>query len=367
MANGPADEVLFPDPQDQLLARIKLDPDKLVYLFREATASQHREEGGSVLDGFLADALAAKHRRQAWVWTKRLNEAFTAGLKRPIAELASALSSPALDHDRAAFVPVLDRIPEALTAQLGAQVEAARAAALALQTPSLRAAYVEAGALQGEFFRSKGALRRLAGKARKGVEGLLDRLELRFSAENLARFFLRLTESHLPDRVRSRAAEAVGTLQERIVEAALADLEDDLAGGLGEAVTRIERVGGFIRTKRSLLRGRVRMVTKLIQAVKDQPRELALLVPVFDRIRRGIKGRRSRGGLDAEAAAYLVKVDEQLDQMAFFVSRWKRNPGSQPSGELTNVWEAVFQALRAEDFEGLFADLEDSAELYEGS
>lgn len=352
---GPV-ENLFPDPQDQALTRIRDLPDQLIWLHRQSRAATHRKLtlGGGV-DSMLADALAEKHQAHSWAFTKRLREELQAGEDRRLRGLLESLEAPPLPADRAAFEPVLTRLPPPLRARVAGFEAAVEAAGRELEDPQHLAAYVAAAEAAPDFYRKKGALRRLAARTREGVAGLVDRLELRFSKENLTRFFARIATSRLSPAVRARAGEAVADLGTSLVDAVLQDLDDQIEGGLGSKVQSIESAGGYLRVKTAGTRGRLRVLLKLMQALKDDPGELRLFMPTFRQVRQGIKQRLRRSDLDAAGRGTLAKLDETLETSSLFMERWARAPASE-TGPM-NVWEAVWKALKAEDVEGLFVEL----------
>lgn len=343
---------LFPDPQDEALTRIRFEPDQVTWLFREAL--RHRTEGG-VLEGMLADALEQKHRRHAWALTRRLRE--DAGRARK--HFRRAVAEPPQPEDLAAFVPVFERLPTELRDEFSAAEMAAQQAAASLQDPSTRAAYLARCATQDRPFARRGWLTRQGKKLAKGVGGLVDRLELRFSKENLIRFFARVAGATRFDSVRGRAREALADLQADLQRAVLRDLDDQLEGGVGESIQSIEEVGGGIRTKSSLTRGRLRLVLKLMDALRDSPQDLRLFLPTLRVAARGVKQRlRSAQG---ETRDYLAKLDQTLETAETLLRLAARKPDA-PGARMPLV-DAIWSTLRAEDFEGLFAELDADPDL----
>lgn len=352
-------ENLYPDPQEKALARIRFEPDQVVWLFRQATASAHRRDAeGSGLDGLLAEALEQRHRLQAWALTRRLRE----GDAEALETFRAALAAPPEPEDLAAFGPVMPRLPDELRTSLGDAPAAIAAAAARLAAHEARADYVARAAARPDFYRKRSLFSRAWRKTREGLDGLVDRLEVRFSKENLARFFARLARSRLPDEVRSKADRVVGRLRGELTTKILEDLDDQLEGGLGGRIQEIERVGGFLRTKSAVTRGRLRVLVKLMQELKDAPEDLRLFLPTFREVRRGVRQRRGRAGLSAEARTYVEELDETLETTAFFLERWAKAPAARAG--TFNLWRAVFEALLAEDLDGHFAALKDEPDLF---
>lgn len=352
-------ENVFPEPQDQALTRIKLEADQVLWLFRQARASAHRKATQGGIDSLLADALTQKHQFHAWVLTKRLRREHEAGGAEHWERFARALAEPPQPEDLAAFVSVLERLPDALRGQLGAREAAARAAAGALDDPTRLADYVARCEAAPEFYKKRSWLGRQGRKAAKGLGGLLDRLELRFSKENLIRFFARLARGSRFDKVRERSRDAREALVRGLSDAVAADLEDQLEGGLGERVQAIELVAGGIRTKTALTRGRLRVVMKLMDALKDQPQDVRLFLPALEDAHRFVKQRRRDAAGDA--AAYLKRLDETLD-FAVLVHRRRAQQPDTPAPEQP-ILDAIWKTLKAEDFEGLFAELASDPDL----
>ena len=352
-------ENVFPEPQDEALARIKFEPDQVLWLFRQARASAHRKTTGGGVDLVLADALAQKHARHAWVLTRRLRESLEGGKDRPVRQFARAVREPPLPEDRAAFAPIFERLPAEMRGRFADAEAAAREAAASLEDPDRLARYVTRCEAEPDFYRRRGWLARQGKKVAKGVEGLVDRLELRFSKENLLRFFARLAGGSRHDKVQQRSRKALSSLQSGLLEAVVRDLDDQLEGGLGERVQSIELVSGGIRTKTALTRGRLRIVMKLMAALEDQPEDLRLFLPTLKGAHRAVKQRR-RAARD-EAAKYLERLDQTLEHSLLIHQIRARKSGSE-APEFP-VLDAIWRTLKAEDFEGLFAELAKDPDL----
>lgn len=350
-------ENLFPEPQDEALTRIKFEADQVLWLFRQARASAHRQANGSGIDSILAEPLAQKHARHAWLLTKRLRREHEAGKDRRYQRFARALAEPPLPEDLAAFVPVLERLPEELRDP--ATEAAARAAAAALTDPATLADYVTRCEAAPDFYKRRGWLARKGQKVAAGLDGLVDRLELRFSQENLLRFFARLAGGSRFAKVQGRSREALASLQGRLLDAVVRDLDDQLEGGLGERVQAVEKVSGGIRTKSAVTRGRLRVVMKLMAALEDQPQDLRLFLPTLRSAHRVVKQRlRGAGG---ETREYLEKLDQAVEMSLFIHQRRARKPDA-PAARYP-VLDAIWSTLKAEDFEGLFAELGEDPDL----
>lgn len=360
-------EVLFPDPQEKALSRIRYQPDQVIYLFRETQRHRHAGAGGAYLEQQLAEAVAGMHKRRCWRLTKQLRREHEAGKDKTWEQFREILAGIDIPEDLGAFVPVFERLDGAMAGDLQGYAGQAAEALQVLEDPTRLGLYVEAVAADPDFYTKRKALGRLWEKARKGIDGLIDRLEVRFSQENLIRFFSRFRKSRYPDELKGKASQVRTRLEERMVEAILEDFDDQVEGGIGGGLQSIMSGGGFIQTKTILLRGRLRILVKLMQELKQQPQELALFMPALKRIQQGIRGRLQRDDLDLEAKTYVRKVVETLDNTRVILGLIARKAGNaQPAEdtEASNLWRAVYEALSAQDFEGIFGEMKAHPESF---
>lgn len=349
----PVQQNLYPDPIEKALGRVRDPADKVLFAFRSAKQEHARSLSGNGLAQFLAKALDEHHRAVSWTFTREIERAHLAGDDGPAKELEGALSTLPVPADAAGYQHVLDRLPAALAPRFAAARANAQAQGAALADRAALDAYVQACAASPEFYRKTRLWTRAARLVRTGVDGLLDRLEDRVSAENLIRFFARVARGPLP-RTARHAADAMTSMRARLVEAARTELSDFVAGGMGERTQSIDVLeGGHLRTSSVLLTPRLRQVSKRTQALAD-PAERMLFMPIFAEVDRWITGQLAGGrALDEAGRAYFTKVHSTLEFMLTWMKANARNAApSAADPELDEVEKQV----RACDAEGLFRD-----------
>jgi len=350
MLDAPVKENLYPDPIDSQLARVRDPVDRVLVAFRAAEEQRLRALSGDGTAKFLSDALAEHHRQVAWSFTREL-----ATSEGATSELAGALASLPLPADAAAYAPVLDRLPAALAPQFAADRQRAAAAVAGLQDRAALEAYVRDAAATSGFFRKARLWTRAARAVTQGVDALVERLEDRFSAERLIRFFDRVARGPLP-RTAAHAADALASLRARLTSSCVQELSDRVAGGLSGATQSVDLLeNGALRVSTTLQPPRLRQVSNYVQALAD-PAQRALFLPVFQEVDRWCTGQLAGAGgraPDSTATSYLTRVHDSLENMVRWI-RLATRPVAAPADE---SWEDVRAALKDSDPEGLFADL----------
>lgn len=350
--DAPVQQNLYPEPIEKALARVRDPADRVLFVFRAAAAEKSKGLAGDGLAQFTAKALDEHHRAVAWTFTREVERAYLAGDGGPASELEGALGSLPQPADAAAYLPVLDRLPAALAPRFAASRAVAQKQATALAERQALDAYVKACAASAEFYRKTRLWTRAARVVRNGVDGLLDKLEDRVSAENLIRFFARIARGPLP-RTAQHAADAVAALRARLIEAARTELADHMAGGLGERMQSIDLLeGGSLRTSSALLTPRLRQVSKRVQALTD-PSERVLFMPIFGEVDRWVIGQLAGGrALDPAGKSYLTKVHSTLE----FMTNWMKlnSTRTPPAPARDPELDAIEAEVRAADSEGIF-------------
>lgn len=353
MLEAPVERNLYPDPIEKALARVREPADQVLCAYRAAAVERLKNARKDGVAYFLAPALAQHHMAVAWSFTRAIERAQLSGDDAPAGALAGALESVPLPADRAAFAPVLDRLPAALAPRFAAAREQAAAAARALESEDALAAYVAGCAATADFYAKARLWTRAARAMHHGIEGLVDRVEGKVSLENLMRFFRRVAAGPLP-RTAAHAADALVALRARLLEAARVDLADRLAGGLGEKTQFVDLlVGGGLRTRTSVLLGRVRQLSQAVQAMPDAA-DRALFIPVFSDLDRWVAGQLS-GAAAGAARDYLTRVHSALSNTAAFLKRGVPFPDAHEDEPAD--FDAIRGAVKADDAEGLFTEL----------
>lgn len=344
-------ENLFPDPIDHKLRQVRDLHDRIILVHREACGARLRAGSGSALDTQLMAALDGHHRELCRQALATLIRSARDGSSRALRLLGLRLADLPVPDDAAAFAPLLDRLPPQLLDGLDGFRSSAASAVASLEDPAALAAYVEAAPADPDVFRRNPLWRRGAEAARRGLDGLLDRLEGLVSAEDLIRFFDRTTRAPLPPAVTDRTASAREALLRKLRGELLDEFDDRVAAGLTETTRGIVRVQGFIATTTSLNPPRLR---HLLREAGDRPDEttLRLFVPMIRTMRDHARATTAPSSAGTE---YLAKVARSLDSAAMLLElKARREPPAPDDG---TWWRRVRHTVTGCDTEGMFREL----------
>lgn len=342
-------ENIYPEPQEKTLATIRDKCDRVIWIFRAYSEALLKEtnEGKSAYS--LAEALEQHHLELCWLYTFDLQK------EKERKKLQLCIENLDIPEDAAAFLPLLKA--GELTELLSPYKALLEEAEADLQKDGRLELYVKAIAGDREFFRKKRPWHKLGDLVKKGVDGLLAKLETKFSKENLIRFFARVERWQRGKKLGQKAGEIRGKLFNSLKADIQEDFQNRISAGLCEKTRMISKTeNGFIMTSTSLLNGRFRRFVKRLKTCEDG-RDLRLFLPVLSFVDRNVVLPGKLHAAEKKTITYLEQVHSTIETMTV-IYKLKARRDAEKETEVS-LWKSISRFAGEMDDEGLLSGLEE--------